>query len=283
MGKVFVATYNPFLWLGRWMAGIFHLSPVAALLILSNLFFFLFLWELNALFNRMVTPDVATAAAVLIVLWPTSYELSLGSTMAMSCFFVALAVRHALDNQWFIGGLGLGGLALVEPMAIGLLPLILYIFWYFQRHFPIADAAKRAAFFLVPFGLAVFWRLSVYRDLGTTIHSSALMQLFSVFHGAGVGWVFSRELAGQTISLLFFAIGAVSALFSNITFVNRIIPAMLLLLVTLFSPYATLASRMPLAGACMEGIASASSRQAGRIVMFLMLVLGVYEIYAVFH
>jgi hypothetical protein len=259
------------------------LSPVNSLLFLSNIFLFLFLWELNALFNRMVTPDVATSATILIVLWPTCYELSLGSTMAMSCFLVALAVRHALDNQWFIGGLGLGGLALVEPMAIGLLPLILYVFWYFQRHFPMLDVAKRAAFFLVPVGLAVAWRLPAYRNLGAVIHGSALMQVLGVFHGAGITWIFSHDLAGQTISLVFFAIGAVAALFSNITFVNRIIPAVLLLLVTLFSPYATLASRVPLAGACMEGIASASSRQAGRIVAVLMLGLGIYEIYAVFR
>src|SRR5262249_25088248 len=156
---------------------------------------------------------IAVSGAILMVLWPTSYELSLGSTLSLSCFLVALALRHALDNQWFVAGLALGLLALFEPIAVGLMPLVLYVVWYFQRHFPIGDVLKRAAFFLVPFGLAVAFRWTVYRNLEALVDNSAASHLFGIFRGHGVGWLFSHELAGQTISVLFFAIGAVAAFF----------------------------------------------------------------------
>ena len=76
--KVFQATSNPFLWICRWVAGMTPLSPIQSLLLVSNVFLLLFLWEMYALFNRMVTPEVASAATILVVLWPTTYELSSG-------------------------------------------------------------------------------------------------------------------------------------------------------------------------------------------------------------
>lgn len=283
MGRVFAATYNPLLWIARWTCGLLRLSPVTALLLLSNFFCILFLWQLNSLFNRMVTPDVAASATILVILWPTSYELSLGSTLVVSCFLVALLLHHALENQWFVAGIALGLLAIYEPLAAGLMPLALYIFWYFQRHFPLSDVCKRALFFLVPFALAVFWRWTLYEHLSTVLFSSAGNHLLGIVQGRGVGWLFSHEMAGQTIAVLFFLIGAIAALFSNITFVHRVIPVTMLLLTLLFSPYAALASRVPLAGICMEGIASASSRLAGRVVAVLMLSLGIYEMVAIFR
>lgn len=153
--KVFRATSNPFLWICRWVAGMTPLSPIQTLLLVSNTFLLLFLWEMYALFSRMVTPDIASNATILVVLWPTTYELSLGSTLAMTCFLLALCVRHALDNRWLVVGLALGMLALLDPVAIGILPLLLYMFWYYQRHFPLGQLGKNTLYFLVPVGIAM--------------------------------------------------------------------------------------------------------------------------------
>lgn len=281
--QVFWATPNPFLWICRWVAGTTRLSPVQALLLMSNVFLLLFLWEMNSLFNRMTTPDTASAATILIVLWPTTYELSLGSTFAMTCFLLALCMRHALDNRWLVVGFAVGALALLEPLAIGVLPILLYMFWYYQRHYPLGQLGRNTLYFLVPVGIAMGWRLNTYSHLWPVFSSSALFNVISATKSVGPSWTFSQSYVGQTIALVFFGLGAVAAFMSNTNLIHRIIPLNMLLLLLLFSPYSALASRAPLAAACLEGIASASSRTATRIVATLMLVLSAYEVYSVFH
>jgi hypothetical protein len=280
--NVFQSTSNPFLWLARWMVALTRLSPVLVLLLLSNIFLLGFLWELNALFNRMATAETAATSTIFVLLWPTTYQLSLGSTLAMTCCLVALSIRHALDNRWLVTGFSMAGLALMDPLVLGLMPLILYLFWYFQRHFPVYHVVRRSIYFLVPAGLAIGWRFHSYSHLGQVIHESALFNAVGAFRGmfaaGGVSW----PLVAQLGALVFFAAGAVAALVSNTTLVHRIIPANMLLLLVLFSPFASLATRAPIAGVCLEGIASASSRGMARARWVAMVGLGAFEVFRLF-
>lgn len=283
-GEVFSLSSDPFIWISRWVAGVTGLSPRATLLILSNLIVLLFLSELVALLSRMVPMDVAESAAILLVLWPTSYELSLGSSWALTCCLATIVVREAMDNRWLIGGIAMGLLILQHPLALGLVPLSVYLFWYFQRHFMLFQIVKRACFFLIPFGIALYFRWSQYPSFGEIFSQSALLNVFEVMKtaGSGAGWTVSQSYAGQTVAIIFFGVGAGFSALSNSGLLHRIIPLTMFLILLLFSPYAAIASRAPLAATCLEGVAAASSPIVTRIVQVLLLLLSMYEVALVF-
>ncbi len=282
-GGVFAVTHNPFLWLGHWMNRITGISPVVCLILFSNIFFILFLRELNELLNRMITSDVAAATPILVILWPTSYEMSLGSSLALTCLLITMAIRFALDDKWYVVGIALALLAGTDPVAIGLVPLVLFIFWYFQRHFQWQQIAIKGAFLLVPSSLAFLWNWSTYANIREVISHSALLNLTSsMSHGPALGWTMSGTFTGQTLTAVLFAAGAITAAVSNTVILHRAIPVYLFLLALLFSPYASIASRALIAGEALEGIALISARPVLRIVQMMFLVLGIIEVRAVF-
>lgn len=281
LGQVVTESRNPFHWVVVAMAAMTGMSPLVSLILFSNLFLLLFLFELFQLFNRMVTTDISTLAATFVLLWPTSYELSLGSSLPLAGFFLTLSLRQGLEQNWWMAGLAVSVLALMDPIAITLIPVFLYLFWGVQRFLPLAEWGRNAAIFLGMLALGVF--LSE-RTFAATFHLLGNSAMVNLIHWSGPGGegLFSHGLAGQTISLIFFFLGAVGALFSNVNPMHRFLPMGVLLALVLASPYGALASRAPLAGICMEGIASASSGTASRIACALMILLGAYEVYSVF-
>jgi len=281
--SVFQRTRNPFLWMGHLIQTVTRLPGPLVAILLSNLFLLLFLWELIALIGRMTTSDIAVNTAILAVLWPTSYELSLGATLAMTCLFSTLAVRHALDDRWLLGGLATGALAFVEPLAVGLLPLLLYFFWYFHRQYPATEMAKRLAFFLVPVVIAIGIQWRVYAELGMVLRNSALVSLMTGFQsGNQYSWAFSKAFAGQTITAIIFIGGGAGALLVNSTLLHRLIPLYFCALLFVFSPYGSIASRALIAASCLEGLAAISARPVLRAVQLMLLTLGAYEVYFTF-
>lgn len=278
--KVLKATSHPYLLILRWWTGLTGMNVSVSLLIWSNIFLLLFLWELYVLLTRIVTSDTASAASILLVLWPTSFEMSLGSGLGLLGFLAVGAVRHGLESRWLLSGVMAALLLAADPIALGVMPLLFYIFYYFERHYPIGDVARRAAFFFIPVGLVGFFRYA--RLSHVDLHGSALMTIVNAVSGNGVGWLFGSAAAGQTVSLLFFLVGAVTAAYFNMTSVHRAIPVFFWLSVVLFSPYASLASRLPFAAVCLQGVASATSRQAVRMIHLLLVILGAYETWIIF-
>ncbi len=281
VGQVISKSRNPFHWVCAAMKSVTGMRPVICLLILSNLFLLLFLFELYALFNRMVTSDISTLGATFVLLWPTSYELSLGSSLTLACFLLTLAVRQALDQNWWFAGLVAAALALMDPIALALLPVFAYLFWGVQRFSPAKEWGRNLAFFLVPLCLGALLSGHSWQTVMGTMDQSALLNLFQMKGASGDG-LFSHSMAGQTLSLIFFFLGAAGGLFTNVNPMHRFLPMGVLLALLLSSPYGALASRAPLAGVCMEGIASASSGTASRIASLLMVLLGAFEVYSVF-
>lgn len=278
------ASQDPYQWINYALVRFLRFPATLAMLLLSNVFFCLFLCEVYSLLSRMVTPEIATGGAVLAVLWPTSYEMSMGSYFAVPCFLAALTVREALDNRWLMAGVALGLLALVEPCAILLVPLLIYVFWYFQNHFPIAVMARELVMFLLPLGLAIAWRSFAYRNLGQVLADSALLNLFTVkTRGESMlRWTFSHSYLGQTVTILFFTLGAILALLSNVMLIHKLVPVTGLAMLLLFSPYGAIASRALVAAPALQGTASHSSRVTMGLLQMVLLLLGLYEVYAVF-
>ncbi len=282
-GGIFSATHNPFLWLGHLLSHATGMSPVICLILFSNLFFLLFLRELNELLNRMITADVATITPILVVLWPTSYEMSLGSTLSLTCYLVTLAIRAALDDKWYFVGIAVGLLAGVDPIGVGLIPLLLFMFWYFQRHFQWQQVVKKAAFVLIPSVVGFVISRQMYAHLDQIISGSAMLNLTaSVSHGQKLGWTLSDSFAGQTITAILFIGGAITAAASNSVILHRAIPLYLFLITLSFSPYGSIASRVLIAGEALEGIALISARPVLVTVQLMFLVLGILEVRSVF-
>ncbi len=281
VSQVVSKSRNPFQWAVVLLAHFSGWQTTVCLLIVSNFFFLFFLFELFGLFNRMVTTDVSTLGAIFVLLWPTSYELSVGSSLTLACFLLTFTLRRALDQNWWLAGLASATLSLMDPIALALLPVYAYLFWGVQRFLPLAEWGRNALFFLLPLALGCLLSGSSWSTVLGTVDQSALMTLFRLDTPAG-GGLFSHSAAGQTLSLIFFALGAVGGMFSNINPNHRFLPLGVLLALLLSSPFGGIASRMPLAGICMEGVASASSGPASRLASGLMILLGAFEVYSVF-
>lgn len=280
-GQVLVHSRNPLHWASVAGSNLTGARASFCLLVLSNLLLLIFLGELFALFNRMVTTDISTTAVLFVLFWPTTYELSLGSSLALACLLVAFCLRQALEQNWWMAGLAGSVLALMDPIAIGLFPVFVYIFWSVQRFLPTKEWGRNAGFFLVPVLIGALLSGHSWGTVMSTVDQSALLTLFQLKTPTGEG-LFSHSAAGQTISIIFFFLGAAGGLFSNVNPLHRFLPMLVLLALLLCSPYSSLASRAPLAGICMEGVASASSGTASRIASLLMVLLGAYEVYALF-
>jgi hypothetical protein len=274
-------TRNPFYWMAAAVTSLSGWRLAVVFMVLSNVFLLFFLNELVALFNRMVTSDISRLGAIFVLLWPTSYELSLGSSLTLVCFLLTLSIRTALEQKWLASGVAALGLATMDPIAITLLPVYLYLFWSVQRFLERGVWLRNLSLFLVPFAAGCLFSGTSWRDVLDTVDHSALFTLLQYQTPEGDS-LFSGAALGQTLSLCFCFLGAAGALFSNVNPVHRFLSILVLFALVASSPLSALATRVPLAGVCMEGIASASSGTASRIVSVLMIALGAYEVYVLF-
>lgn len=281
--QVFELTQDPFLWLAR-LGSVFWLEhPVLVIIVLSNLFLLLFLRELYLLASRMALPEIASGAAILAILWMTSYELSLGSNLSLSCFLVTLLFRAAIDNEWIFAGAAFALLAFVDRLALGFLPLMIYLFWYFNRFDPATDVLKKGFILLFPVLAAVVLRWKYYQDIWLFVQGSALLNLISGIKSGNVAtWALSQNNLGQTISLSAFLIGAIAAAIVNSSLILRCLPVLIFLGVLSFSDYNQLASRLLLAGICFEGITATISGIFIRLIQLALIILSCYEIVSLF-
>ncbi len=283
VSKVFELTQDPFLWVARIVSLLVQNNAFYSILIVSNLFLLLFLWELNLLASRMALPEVASGAGILAVLWMTSYELSLGSNLSLSCFLTTLLFRAAIDNQWIFTGAALGLLALNDRIALGLLPVLLYLFWHFQRFEPAKEVLKKGLIFLLPILFAVVLRWSFYKDIALFVQGSALVNLMSAFKtGSFMTWPLSQNNLGQTISWVVFLAGAIAAAVVNSSLILKSLPLLILIVVLAFSSYGGLASKLLIAGICLEGIAATVSGLFMRLIQLALIILSCYEVVSLF-
>ncbi len=283
VGKMFELTQDPFLWISRFVSFTLQINSVYSVLIVSNLLLLLFLWELNTLGSRLALPEVASGAGILTVLWMTSYELSLGSNLSLSCFLVTMLFRTAIDSQWFFAGIGLGLLALNDRIAIGIAPLLIYLFWYFQRFNPASEVLKKGVFFLAPVIIALVLKWKYYQDVWLFVQGSAFVNVITAIKTGSIShWPLAQNNFGQTISLLIFLAGAISAGVVNSSFIHRLLPIVIFIVVLAFSSYSTLASRLLIAGICFEGITASLSGIFLRLIQLALIIMSCYEIVSLF-
>ncbi len=280
--KIISETKNPFYWIGSFLKKVTPLTSASLVLILSNLFCLLFLWELYALTSRMALPEVAVSTAIFALLWVTSYELSLGSYQSLTCLLVVLVVRHALDNTWLIGGLALGLLAVTDLIAVGLIPLLLILFWHYQRHEPSSEVLKKIAFFTIPLALALVLSYQSIPSFNTQYHASALATLVGFISRGEWGALFSQASLGQTISVIIFFAGMIVTVGVNNVWLHKLIPAYLFFVVLLFSDFGSLGSRIILSAVVLQGISTVSSVLVERLLQLGLIVISGFEIASIF-
>ena len=283
VSQVFQLTQDPFLWLARGISFLWQDHALLTVIILSNLFFLLFLRELYLLSSRMALPEVASGAGILAILWMTSYEMSLGSNLSLGCFLVTFIFRSAIDNDWIFAGLGFALLAFTDRLALGLLPLIVFLFWHFNRFDPASEVLKKGLLLSVPVLVSIVLKWRYYQDVWLFVQGSALVKIIGAIKtGNFAGWPLSQENLGQTISLLVFLLGAVAAAVVNSSLILRSLPLLIFLGVLSFSSYNQLASRLLLAGICFEGITATVSGLFIRLIQLALIILSCYEIVSLF-
>ncbi len=270
---------SPYFWFNQWLCRVTGLSPLASLILLSNIFFLLFLLETHQILTRMVTEHMAGTVGILLVLWPASYEMSLGSPLSLTCLLFMRAIRAAMDDGWWSSGFSLSLLSLCDPVAVGLFPFLLYLLWYFHQGRPPKALLKSALIFLsVPIAVLV-WRHKEILDFKQAFTGSALNSLFlSLKQGRGQ-WTFAHSNLGQTLTIGIFAVGAVVCLFQAAVGMHKLLFLTALGLWLGFSPYAILASRAPMAGICLTGLVGT---QARLFVQACFCLLSLHEVYATF-
>jgi len=273
---------SPFLLAAGWLVKLTALTPPVALLILSNVFLILFLIELSGLLNRFVMPDVADQALVLAVLWPTGYELSLGSSFVVVCWLATVAVRHALDNQWLFSGLALGFCALEDLSPFGLIPGLACAFWFFQRHFEKTEVGKRLLFFLVPIGLVAYLKYSGTAPIRAAWAGSAFSELMRSGSLGSWKWTFSHSFVGQTVAALAMGTGAVALGIGSPSWMHRALVASVVVAWIGFSPYTALASRALFAGVALGGIALRWPWMGVRLMKTVSVGISTYEVLLLF-
>lgn len=280
---IFKESTGPFLWVNRLFVAIVPFPSGVSVIFWSNLFLFLFLWQLFAVVERLAISEVGTGAAILTAFWITSYELSLGASLSFSCFALMVVIRSALDNLWVFSGMGTAFFLLGEPVGAALFPLLLMVFLYHQRHSPMKELFKNLFFLAVPVGIAVYVRMEAVLNLQALVQSSALFNVVQMFQSnSQISWALSQSVLGQTVSVAFFLVGAVCALIVNTSILYRLIPLYVLLIVLGSSSYATIASRLSLAGVCLGGISAVSSPLVTRLLQIVLLALGGAEVFAIF-
>lgn len=284
LNQVFAENRYPFFWVVRGWMELFPMGAIASTLVISNAFFLLFLFEIYILLSRMVLLDTALWGVLLILVFPSSYEMSLGSSLSFSLCMTAIMLRRALDNQWFLAGGAIGLLALGDWIVLGWLPLLAGIFWYYQRHFQLAQVVKRAVFLGVPLAVGIGMRWEWYRHAIPSIGGSALASLLyspgQWVAGLSMGWQMSG--AGPVISLIVFLIGAVLSLASHTTWLNRLIPIYAMGVVLAFSSVANTSTRLLFAGIALAGIAHVSSGTLAKLFAAFFTSLTAGEVFRVF-
>lgn len=277
--EMFRADRSPFLWGATWLCKGLRFSPLAALVLLSNLFFVLLLLETFQLLNRMVTEQMAGSVCILLILWPASYEMSLGSPLALTCYLVVRSIRCAMDDGWLAAGISLAVLQLAGPIGSGLMVLVVYLFLYFCRGRPMEHRFKSGAMLLVPLILAILWRKDSVGSFQQVFSGSAAGSLFAAVKEKQVGWTFAYSQLGQTITLAFLALGTLLGCLQTGIWVHRVATLGMLVLLVLYSSYGTLASRAPMAGLCLAGLVSTRLRL---IPQYLLFSLSAREVFVAF-
>ncbi|NBV51296.1 hypothetical protein EBR78_08785 [bacterium] len=274
---------DPFIFFGSWIYRFSQIRPEIIVLVLSNLFLFLFLLELNGFVNSLALPEVAVDTCLMSILWLTSYELSLGSSLSLSCFLTLLALKAANDHRWLISGIALALLSLTQLIGLFLLPLLLVIWLGQQKYSSRDELYKRLIYLLVPISSVIFFRWDFYRNTPQMIHASAFFNLLNVFHlKTGLSWALSTSFLGQTLALLVLLSGSIISFFVLSTLLHRLMPIVLLLSLLITTPYTELATSTLLVAPAFTGLAEACAPSLLKGIQLIFLIFGAIEVFNIF-
>jgi hypothetical protein len=196
---------------------------------------------------------------------------------------MTFTVRKAINNHWIFCGCGLALALWSELSAVALVPLLIYLFWYFERHFQLSVVVKNALGLFIPFAVVAFLKGVSVGGIRTFYYDSALFYLIHSVAKTG-SWqgLFSSSLLGQTIAVLFLLWGSIVTLLHHSLNLHRWLPSYLFLVFLFSSPYGSLGSRLAIAGICLEGVAMVTISPILWAINLGFLILGGWEVYLIF-
>jgi len=276
--QVLSVSKNPVVWLSRVLADFLRWPSASILILVSNLLFLWFLWSLNSLFNHLAMPDEASDATILAALWVTSYEFSLGSSVVFFGLASTWCLQGALDNRWWLAGIGVAGLLLQEPVGVAYLPYLLMVFFYFQRHFMLSQILKNSLFLLVPAVVVSWWRWDVVSHIASMWDHGSVMTILNQLSMSQFDWFWQSDQLAQTLTILFFLGSAILLGLVSRLFVHVLIPITGMGALLALMPFGQVASRSVVAMVCLLGPAVMMSKPLGWIMRCVFVGLSVYEV-----
>lgn len=250
------------------------LSPETALIMLSNTFLFLFLWQIHTFLNQLALPDVAINTCVLIILWVSSYELSLGSPLVLTCFFLATVLRFSNDGFWLLASIFLGLLSCQSFLGLMILPFLFLLLWGQTRYAPKTTLARKSIYLVVAMGAAIFFNWSFWRGLPQAISTSSLFEFNDLL---------TLNFPGPSFAFAFFGLGSLLSLIVFSSLSHRLLVLCLFLGLCLTTPLSLLGSAALLIAPVLVGLVELFPPSFLKITQLSLLFLSCIEVFNLFH
>lgn len=251
-----------------------NISPELGIVVISNVLFFLFLWQLYSYANQLALPEVAGNTCVLVILWVASYELSLGSPLIVSCLLLTLVLNFSNNGQWLLAAIFLGLLASQSYLAALILPFLIFSLWGQNRYAPPTVLVRKGIYLALALGSSIFFNRNLWLGLPSAISNSVFWSLNSFF---------KMESFGPSFSVIFFGIGAICSLFIFTSYLHRLLVLLLFFGLCLVTPFESIGSQVLLISPVLIGMAEVFPSSILKMTQVVLLILGCIEIFNLFQ
>lgn len=248
--------------------------PDLVLVVLSNTLLLLFLWQIHAFLNQLALPDVATNTCILIILWVSSYELSLGSPLVIKCVLLALILRLSNDGFWLLTSVFLGLFSTQSFLGLMMMPFLFLLLWSQTRFAPKSTLARKSIYLLAGLVLPIFFKWSFWQTLPSTVSGSLLLHLSELF---------SLESLGPSFAFVFFGLGSFFSLIVFTSLSHRLLVLCLFLGLCLITPWNLLGSSVLLITPVLVGLVELFPTPLLKITQLVLLFMGLIEVFNTFH
>lgn len=244
-------------------------------ILLSNIILLLFLLELHNLASHMILSNAARLGTILVLFLPSSFLLSLGSSLPLHSYFFVLSISAALRNRWLTSGISFAFLAAADPKLLVLLPLLVFIFVFFHLRTDIGTVLKRGAVLFATLGVFLALDWSHYLNWSGFLDSSSLVQAFSPSFwstGANLGMGLPLFIVAA------YALGTVMLFLSSHFFIHRIVCVYAFLVFLFRTPISSLYEDATFGGLALVGVAILCSHLIAKIILVTLLGWGIYDL-----
>lgn len=250
------------------------LHPDLVLIVLSNTLLFIFLWQIHAFLNQLALPDVAINTCIMMILWVSSYELSLGSPLVISCVLLALILRFSNDGFWLLSSVFLGLFSAQSFLGLMIMPFLFLLLWSQNRFSPKSTLARKTIYLLAGLILPIFFNWSFWRTLPSAISGSLLLHMSELL---------SLNSLGSSFAFVFFGLGSLFSLIVFSSLSHRLLVLCLFLGLCFITPWALLGSSVLLIAPVLVGLMELFPSPLIKITQLVLLFVGLVEVFNTFY